>query len=107
VNDTVEKKDFTLMSRYDGFFLNPAPEKAEAFRHFVSSLGKKFFAMPAYPTSRRTPFVDTPKIRLFYCGHNWDNRGDEKYFKLWRALSEMGYFETYGTPRGWRDPLTR
>jgi glycosyltransferase involved in cell wall biosynthesis len=106
VDNTAEKKNFTLMGRYDGFLLCPALEKVEAFRRFMVSSGKKFLAIPAYLTSRRTPFADTPKAKLFFCGGNWDDRGNEEYFKLWRTLSATGYFETYGQSKAWKDPLT-
>ncbi|MDR0444799.1 MAG: glycosyltransferase [Puniceicoccales bacterium] len=105
--DAEGNKRLTLMSQYDGFFLNPPLEKTETLRQFMASSGKKFFSVPSYLTCKRTPFSATPKARLFFCGHNWDDRGGEKYFKLWRALSDTDYFEAYGTRRAWTDLLTR
>jgi hypothetical protein len=106
-DNTAEKNKFTLMSRYDGYFLSPAMEKADAFRQFMASMGRKFFASPGYLSSRRTSFAATPKTKLFFCGDNWDDRKNEEYFKLWRALSDTRYFEAHGPQSSWKDPLTQ
>jgi hypothetical protein len=106
-DNTEGQKNFALMSRYDGYFLSPAMEKADAFRQFMASSGRKFFASPGYLSSRRTSFAATPKTKLFFCGDNWDDRKNEVYFKLWRALSDTGYFEAYGPQDSWKDPLTQ
>jgi hypothetical protein len=92
--------------RYDGILSATTMESLDILKPFFKSFGRRFFAVPNYPSICGTTFSPSQPKKLFYCGSNWDDRGNAEYFNLWRKLSTAGYFEAYGQENRWRDPQT-
>jgi glycosyltransferase involved in cell wall biosynthesis len=97
-----ENKTFIkAMSDYDGF-IQVVPQINELESYFAQN-HRKLYKVLSFLSVEKTAFCQSPKVRLFYCGANWDNKRKLYYDKLYKLLDSTDYFDVYGPNRTWKE----
>ena len=76
--------------------------KLTSLKAYLEKNGKKFNALPWYPSSTATQYEPVIPRALFFCGFQWDSkRNGKEYRKMFSLLDQKGYLEIYGPVKKW------